>query len=100
MNIIADKSPLVQPNQEEFMTGPTITFRSFKDISEFVLIANRYPFHIYLVHDESIFNAKSLLSVFSLKLHMPLTVQISMTEEDPTPFFCEIMPYSCDLQPA
>ena len=78
----------------------TVYFHSVKDIAEFVVIANRQPFHIQIVHGESTFDAKSLLSLFCLELHAPMTVRVPDKNADISRFLSELQGYLHELQPA
>ena len=78
----------------------TVVFDSVKDIAEFVLVANRQPFHVQIVHQDSVFDAKSLLSLFCLELHCPLTIRIPESSADTTQFRRDCAPYLVGSMPA
>ena len=46
-----------------------------EDISHFVNITNRYPFHIALRQDRVLIDAKSLMGICSLDHRRPVTVE-------------------------
>lgn len=77
----------------------TIVFRAVSDIAEFVTVANRCPSRVELIHGDSVFNAKSLLSLFCLQLHMPMTVRVYDTYQEST-FRTDILPFLQEMQPA
>ena len=77
----------------------TIVFRDVSDIAEFVTVANRHPSRIELVHEDSVFNAKSLLSLFCLQLHTPMTVRVYDTCQENAPW-TDIVPFLQEVQPA
>lgn len=78
----------------------TIIFHSVKDIAEFVTFANRQPFRVQIVHNDAVFDAKSLLSLFCLELNCPLTLRIPETSADISQFRKDCMPFLSELQPA
>ena len=78
----------------------TVCFHSVADIAEFVVIANRQPFRIQIVHGDSAFDAKSLLSLFCLELHAPMTVRVPDAKADVSRFVSDLQGYLQELQPA
>ena len=61
------------------MYTETISLSSIDAVKKFVCIANEYDFTINLLSDKYKIDAKSIMSVFSLDLSKPITVEI---EED------------------
>ena len=77
----------------------TIVFRDVTDIARFVTVATRHPSRVELVHEENTYNAKSLLSLFCLQLHTPMTIRVYDADHNPE-LSTELMPFLQDLQPA
>lgn len=78
----------------------TIVFRDVADIAQFVTVANRHPSRVELVHEESVYNAKSLLSLFCLQLHTPMIVRVYELASQESGFGTELAPFLQALQPA
>lgn len=73
----------------------TVVFRDVADIARFVSMATRHPSRVELVHEESTYNAKSLLSLFCLQLRTPMKLLVydnSLQESDLLPFLQELQP--------
>ena len=73
------------------MTNTTIRLTSIEDVKKFVSITNRYSFKINLISDKYTIDAKSIMSVFSLDLSKPITVEIE--EECPEKLKKEIQEF-------
>lgn len=58
------------------MYTETISLSSIDAVRKFVNIANEYDFMINLISDRYKVDAKSMMSVFSLDLNKPITVEI------------------------
>ena len=78
----------------------TVYFRSVTDIADFVMIANRQPFPVEIVHGDCAFDAKSLLSLFCLEFNAPMTVRVPDVEADISRFCAELQGLMQELQPA
>lgn len=71
------------------MYTETISLSSIDAVKKFVCIANEYDFTINLLSDK--IDAKSIMSVFSLDLSKPITVEIE--EECPEKLKKEIQEF-------
>ncbi|MCI5993685.1 MAG: hypothetical protein MRZ24_06600 [Clostridiales bacterium] len=71
----------------------TAVFRSVKEISTFVSIANRQPFPVQILEGDNTFDAKSILGLFDVHLNTLLTIRIDDRYADPQPFIAAIQPY-------
>lgn len=80
------------------MSEYRVIFHSIAEVAEFVGAVNRYPYQVELVHQEAIFNARSLLNLFCLQLQTPVTLRV--TEKADDSFRAAIRPYLAELQPA
>ena len=79
------------------MYTETISLSSIDAVKKFVCIANEYDFTINLLSDKYKIDAKSIMSVFSLDLSKPITVEIE--EEFPFSAFLDILPRFPSLSP-
>lgn len=77
----------------------TVVFRDVADVARFVAVATRHPSRVELVHEESTYNAKSLLSLFCLQFHTPMTLRVYDADQDAA-LGTELMPFLQELQPA
>ena len=73
------------------MYTETISLSSIDAVIKFVCIANEYDFTINLLSDKYKIDAKSIMSVFSLDLSKPITVEIE--EECPEKLKKEIQEF-------
>ena len=73
------------------MYTETISLSSIDAVKKFVCIANKYDFTINLLSDKYKIDAKSIMSVFSLDLSKPITVEIE--EECPEKLKKEIQEF-------
>lgn len=73
------------------MYTETISLSSIDAAKKFVCIANEYDFTINLLSDKYKIDAKSIMSVFSLDLSKPITVEIE--EECPEKLKKEIQEF-------
>ena len=73
------------------MYTETISLSSIDAEKKFVCIANEYDFTINLLSDKYKIDAKSIMSVFSLDLSKPITVEIE--EECPEKLKKEIQEF-------
>ena len=73
------------------MYTETISLSSIDAVQKFVCIANEYDFTINLLSDKYKIDAKSIMSVFSLDLSKPITVEIE--EECPEKLKKEIQEF-------
>ena len=67
-------------------------------VSNFVRIANQYPFPIKLHYGKYRINGKSLVGIFSMDLSKPLTVHAECTEEEAEKLFAELKPYAATME--
>lgn len=77
------------------MAEYTVRFHSVKQIAAFVSIANRQPFSVQIRVEDTLYDAKSLLSLFCLRLDAPLTVRVA-ERADVAAFARAIAPFLCD----
>lgn len=80
------------------MYTETISLSSIDAVKKFVCIANEYDFTINLLSDKYKIDAKSIMSVFSLDLSKPITVEIE--EECPEKLKRKFRNLSFDSFPA
>ena len=73
------------------MYTETISLSSIDAVKKIVCIANEYDFTINLLSDKYKIDAKSIMSVFSLDLSKPITVEIE--EECPEKLKKEIQEF-------
>ena len=73
------------------MYTETISLSNIDAVKKFVCIANEYDFTINLLSDKYKIDAKSIMSVFSLDLSKPITVEIE--EECPEKLKKEIQEF-------
>ena len=78
------------------MYTETISLSSIDAVKKFVCIANEYDFTINLLSDKYKIDAKSIMSVFSLDLSKPITVEIE--EECPEKLKKEIQEIGYELK--
>ncbi len=70
-----------------------VSFASAVEIHEFVSIATRQFFPVHVERGNLRFDAKSIMSLFSMGLHRPLRVVIADAEADATSFLSDLRPY-------
>ena len=59
-----------------------ISIRSFRGVKEFVELAMRQPFEIFVGNEKQRINAKSFIGMFSLDYKRPLHVHVNCTKEE------------------
>ena len=65
-------------------------------VSNFVRIANKYPFSITLNYGKYRINGKSLVGIFSIDLSKPLTVHAQCSEEEAAALFAELKQFAAE----
>jgi hypothetical protein len=70
----------------------TVVFNSAAEIRDFVGLANRQCYAVTLHGAGVVFNGKSILSLFCVRLGEPLRVE-TPPEVDPSEFYAAIAPY-------
>ena len=94
--IILDFEPIVQSIAGGFSVREfTIMFHSVNEIAQFATIANRQPFPVHFNYKDSRLDAKSILSLCSLPLRTPVTVELPDRAAD-GPFLADIAHFRCD----
>jgi len=59
-----------------------ISIRSFRQVQDFVTLANAQPFDIIVGNESQTINGKDLMGMFSLDYIRPLSVKMHCSEED------------------
>ena len=70
-----------------------VSFSSAMEVHEFVSIATRQFFPIRVEWENTLADAKSIMSLFSMGLNRPLRVVVCDPAVDPAPFFSAVAPY-------
>ena len=73
----------------------TVVFRSFRDVREFSQLAARQPFPILVGSEKYHVHATSILGMFTLACHKPLTAWFECGDEAYTAFLPEADPFLC-----
>ena len=58
-----------------------VVFRSFADVQQFVSLASRQPFEVFVCDNWQKVDAKSFMVMFSLNYRQPLRVNAECSEE-------------------
>ena len=59
-----------------------ISIRSFRQVQDFVTLANAQPFDITVGNENQTINGKDLMGMFSLDYSQPLKVTVTCTEAE------------------